>query len=180
MARRKNSKIEIISDKEWLALPLTYLGDSCSSLILENELKKIFKSPLVQYFIPRFTEKDQRHEKEIILFNGYIFLKGMTPKELSRIGSGNSYFQSPLRMNEKLAGIQDKEIKTLKKKLDALRQHNLAIGSTVLIEEGIYKNLTGEVIELDDKDDSASILVILSSKEVLARVSQRFLTKQEL
>jgi len=171
---KKPSQNEELKYK-WASIPLTYLGDSSTADSLDIELKKAFKKGKPRFFIPKFTEKDVRHEKDIVLFPGYVFVNRVDPKEFNALND-NAYFNSPIAFNRQIAFMPEVEIQKMRRKLRRLKSHDLWVGHLVRVEDGIYKNMEGEVVAVED-NDVVMVHLVLASKEIMAKVSPSFLTR---
>lgn len=151
------------------------MGDASPAELLAQELGRLLaKHKDITVFIPKFTERDGRHEKEMMLFPGYVFVgfTGDKPKLPSL--SGHRFFEPPVSFGKRLGYVSDLEVSRMKRKLKGLKNHTLLVGKRVRIDDGIYKDLEGEVV--DTEKEKVVIEVKLVSKDIMVSMSPNFLT----
>lgn len=159
--------------RKWLGIPLTYVGDASPAEVLLEELRKVFRnSEGVEFFVPKFTERDKRHTKEIVLFPGYVFVGIIEGQKVPSM-NGHPYFENPISFNKKLSYVRLHEIEKMQLQLKSMKRHDVSIGSKVRIISGIYKDLEGDVVDFNDA--SVTVQICLASKELLVIITPNFL-----
>jgi transcription antitermination factor NusG len=167
MARIKNNLPEY---KGWLVIPLTFHGESVLADDILKELKSVFGD--AEYFIPKKTIKDRRHGEDLVLFNGYVFVRKI--KHLPNLNS-HRYFSPPLKSGNIYMTISEEELLDLQRKLDVMKEKDIHPGLKVKVTGGTYQNLIGEVVSMSDPE-TAVVIIKLFSKEILASITVGFLT----
>jgi transcription antitermination factor NusG len=107
---------------------------------------------------------------------GYVFIKDCLE---ARQGINNLYeskvFSGALFYSGKYQTVSSEVIKNLKKKLRNSLKKKMANGTKVLILGGIFKNLTGEVIGVEDGGKKIMVNIKRISREMVAPIPSTLL-----
>lgn len=159
----------------WVALELTHLGEQRAE---EGTLAKSLRKDLSvdtewSVFIPSVTFVQDSKKTTIHLMEGYAFVATGLPE--------TSYFALERKGNvaqvlsvrgskgmRALSVIQDSKIKEIRAKMKSLQAEILPVGSRVVIVDGIYANLSGDLVAADG--EVFFVHIALRSLNVIATI----------
>lgn len=152
----------------WLIIELSEHGESASYEQLDNALFHIL-GPEVDYFIPIRKEVMGTYVSTSILFDNYVFVKDCceSRKRFDEVRDCK-YFLKILNTNGKTNTIDSHTIGALKRRLGGMARRRFIIGSKVKILGGIFQNMPGEVLGLEDRGKKAVVRVKTYSREIIA------------
>lgn len=165
----------------WVALELTPSGElKIEEGTLEKSLRRdLDVSPEFQIFIPSLTFKRNGRNITIHLMEGYAFVEsGLSETAYFSLPKRTTYVNQVMSTRSSrgmavLSVIDNSYILELKEQMRSLLSSSIEVGETVLILEGIYSNLEGEVLAIEDED--AIIHIQLRSLNVVTKVNKMFL-----
>jgi transcription antitermination factor NusG len=156
----------------WLIIELSEQADQASTPELEAAIVEIFGDD-IEYFIPRYHEEMGSYTSTNILFEGYIFVKDSNEvrSNISRIKESR-FLQGALRSKStgRIATATANEIKGMKKKLSDSVKKKFDVGAKVKINEGIFENLHGEIVSVEEGGRIANVCIKCLSREILAPI----------
>ena len=154
----------------WLVLELSEQGDSASFAELDNSLQEMLGEKS-EYFIPIHSEKLGSYTSTSVLFEGYVFVKDSSSarSQLSEI-SDFRYFSKILESNGRVQTVDSRTIAVLKRKLRNSARKKIQKGTKVQILDGIFENLVGEVVSIEDQGREAMVRIKRLSREIIAPV----------
>jgi transcription antitermination factor NusG len=130
----------------------------------------------VDYFIPIHHESMGSYTSTSVLIEGYVFIKdclearqGINNLHESRVFSGALFYSG------KYQTVNSEIIKNLKRKLRNSLKKKMTNGTKVLILGGIFKNLTGEVIGIEDNGKKIMVKIKRISREIIAPIPSTLL-----
>jgi len=132
----------------------------------------------VDYFIPIYHEKIGSYTSSSVLMEGYAFVKD-TPAVRDCMANlrDQRVFSKVLCRGSRFETINSTVIATLKRKLKYSLKRRFTIGEKVKILDGIFKNLEGEVISIEDGGKTIMIRIKRISREMIAPVPATLLEK---
>jgi transcription antitermination factor NusG len=168
---------------DWYIIELSHLGEQkVEDGTLSNTLLKDLNSkgyPNHPFFIPSISYTKAGRTVTVHLMEGYVFLKTGLPFNVIQFLEARSYSSKILTREQGKNKVKDKAIvsdsyvKDLQLKLRNLVSTNFSIGSKVVISEGPYTNLEGEILDFDD--DKAYLKICLRSLTVISAIPKVFL-----
>ena len=147
-----------MSEAKWLVLKLTRLGEQSTENILNSELKRIFGKDIDVFFPFKFPPTN--YSKKITVLEGYVFLKNCINYNLDTLDS--SYYFDALLHNSSY--VEAEYVDKLKLKLKNLCECDFYEGEDVLITDGPYSNLSGNIISVDKK--AVIVHIAIRSREL--------------
>ena len=154
----------------WIILELSELSDGLSYLALVNHVREMFGDE-TEYFIPVYQEKMGSYTSTCTLFEGYVFVR-----DSSSVRASLAYlrdfkvFEKVLSCHGKLQTIDSNAIGVMKRKLNKAVKRKLSMGCRVKVLEGIFSNLIGEVVGVDDGGKKIMVKIKTLSREMIAPV----------
>lgn len=125
----------------------------------------------VDYFIPIHNEKMGSYTSTSTLMEGYAFIKdGEGIRENMLNLRESKIFSKVLVQSGKYQTISSTEIRSLRAKLKNSLKRKFSEGTKVKILEGIFKNLIGEVIGVEDDGKRIMVKIKRISREMIAPI----------
>jgi len=146
-----------------MTLKLTRLGEQTDEYVLTRTLMGIFGDS-VEIFIP-YNSPRTDYSKRICVLEGYVFIRTNLEK-FKVVALNKSYYFE--RLNESFAYVDASHVLELKEKLQAMCEEHFSEGEYVLITDGPYEKLDGEILEV--KDDHVIVLVSVRSRIMIAPI----------
>jgi hypothetical protein len=164
----------------WVALELTKHGDKLvEEGSFEREIRKLLGiSPQWPVFIPAKAYIKKGRRVTVHLMEGYAFVaSGLEEIAYFRLDQ-TKFIEGVMATKDSrglkvLATISDDRIKDLRRRLSEEVASDLAPGMLVFVNDGIYTQLEGTV--LDTEGDYAVVRFALRSLEVISKVPKVFL-----
>lgn len=152
----------------WLILELNELGESCNFAELNYTLEEMLGIES-EYFIPIHSEKMGSYTSTSVLFEGYVFVKD-SPSAREKLDNLKDYkiFSRILENGGKFQTISSRTVGVLRRKLKASVHKKIKPGTRVRILEGIFENLIGEVVCLEDSGKKIMVRIKRLSREIIA------------
>ena len=159
-----------MASSDWLIIELSDQAETAGYLELESALHSIFGSS-VEIFIPIYHEQMGSYVSTNTLFEGYVFVKDSdgVRNNIDNIRD-HRFFQRALKSSGRISTVSSREIGVLRKKLKNSLKKKLVPGSKVKVLEGIFQNLSGEVISMEDNDKIANVKICCMSREIIAPI----------
>ena len=156
------------SSDQWLILELNDLMSNVGYREMEGAILQIFGTN-VDYFIPIHNEKMGSYVSMSTLMEGYAFVKDTSAARSSLLNmSDQRIFSGVLHQAGKYQTISNKAVSELKRKLKKSLKKKFELGTKVMILEGTFKNLTGEVIGLEEGGKKVILRIKRISREIIA------------
>jgi len=155
---------------KWLILEISEQNSGLSYTEIVSNIKELFGSG-VDYFIPEYQEKMGSYTSTCALFEGYVFIRDgeETRDRLTNIRDFR-IFAKALECRGRLQTVSSSDIGVLKRKLNKATKKKLSIGSRVKVLEGIFSNLIGEVVGIDEDGKKVMVRIKTLSREMIAPV----------
>jgi len=156
----------VVSDK-WLILELSDSASSDYHEIAESLIS--FFGDDADFFIPIHHEKMGSYISKSVLMEGYVFVRD-TPsiREIIPEIKEKRMFIGPLFLGGKIQTVDSNTIGSLKRKLKSSIKKKIQIGSKVEIIDGVFKKLTGEVLNVHDNGKKLTIKIHRLTREIIA------------
>jgi transcription antitermination factor NusG len=157
-------------ESNWLIIELSEQADTVGYPELEAAIYTVFGSE-TDFFIPMHHEKMGSYVSTNTLFEGYVFVKDSEEarNNLSNVRDSR-LFQGVLKISGKIRTVDSHVIGGLRKKLKNSIKKKLIPGAKIKVLDGIFQNLVGEVISMEDNDRIANIRICCMSREIIAPV----------
>jgi transcription antitermination factor NusG len=172
---------DVVREKYWVTVELSTLGEQ---KLEEGDLERIIrghlKSPKIQLFIPsaKYMKKDALKSEIFHLIQGYIFVSSGLPlrsyldlEECPYVSS--VFYDTTFDGQIHLKLLSNKKIQDMRDKLDDMVQGSIKEGETVRINSGLYQNVDGRVLSVQDKD--AYVEVSFKSMIIVVKLPKIFL-----
>lgn len=163
----------------WLILELNDAFEDVKYRDIKAALITVFGDE-VDYFIPIHHECIGSYTSTSVLMEGYVFIKDCLEV---RQGINNLYeskvFSGALFYSGKYQTVNSEVIRNLKKKLRNSLKKKMTNGTKVLILGGVFKNLTGEVISVEDSGKKIMVKIKRISREIIAPIPSTLLKEVE-
>lgn len=161
---------------QWLILELDDSFEDISYREIEAAIYSVFGE--VDFFIPINHEIMGSYTSTSILIEGYAFVRDCPEvrQNLSNLKE-QRVFSSVLCYSGKYQTIDSNCIKSLKIKLKKSLKIKFCIGSKVRVLDGVFKNLIGEVINIEDEGKQVIIKIDRISREIIAPIPSTLLEK---
>lgn len=132
----------------------------------------------IEYFIPIHHEKMGSYTSTSTLMEGYIFLRDCSQVRDNMINlKENKIFSRALCQSGKFQTVNSSVIKGLKNKLKSSIKRKFAEGSRVKVLDGIFKNLIGEVMCVEDDGKKIMVKIKRISREIIAPIPATLLER---
>ena len=136
---------------------------------IRGELLKHFSE--LDIFIPVYHEQVGSYVCDMTLMEGYVFVKdnnGNRRTIIEEFHPGRMF--DPLKFNEKLKTISGKDIEQFKKQIQRKLRKTIDRGTKVLVTQGIFKNLTGEVTDIEGEGTRVMVQFNQRSRQLFASI----------
>ena len=153
--------------KQWIILQTRENADDYFDI--EKSIKQIFGKNS-EYFIPILYQKLGSYNCFNVLFDGYVFIRDTEDNRriLSDL-SNSKTFLGPVVISNRIQTVDSYTIAKFKRQLKK-RSTNICIenGKTVYVMDGIFENLSGEVIGVEE--NKAIVRFVTLSREFIAPI----------
>jgi len=164
----------------WVALELSYLGEQRAA---EGTLGKFLRKELGvddewPVFIPSVSYVKDGKRVTVHMMEGYAFVASGLPEI--------QYFSLERKTNvaqvlslrgskgmRVLHVLSDDKIQEIRLKMRALQAEDIPVGSKVIIVDGVYSALSGEIVDVDG--DMVQVHIVLRSLSIVATIPRNFL-----
>lgn len=155
---------------KWIIIELSEQGDGLHYREIEHNVKELFGAR-ADYFIPVYQEKMGSYTSTCSLFEGYVFIRDTEEVRLNLSNIRDfRVFAKALECCGRLQTVDSNAIGVLKRKLNKAVKRKLEMGSKVKVLEGIFSNLVGEVVGVDDSGRRIMVRIKTLSREMIAPV----------
>lgn len=116
------------------------------------------------------------------LMEGYVFVRREAPDAAYMRLEGTRYVDSVLtkpggqRGPRQIACVTTADIEKMRRQIRAMTDQGIAVGDTVYITNGPYRQLTAEVFEDIPERDTVQVFIRFRSKEAIVSLPRSFLT----
>jgi transcription antitermination factor NusG len=158
----------VANSNPWLILELNELGESCNFAELNYTLNDMLGVD-VEYFIPIHSEKMGSYTSTSVLFEGYVFVKdsNLARQKLDNL-KDYKIFSRILESGGRFQTVSSRTIGVLRRKLKASIHKKVKAGTRVRILDGIFENLVGEVVSIEDNGKKMMVRIKRLSREIIA------------
>lgn len=164
---------------QWLILELNDTIEDVNYRDIKAAIVTVFGAK-VDYFIPIHHEKMGSYTSTSVLMEGYAFIKDCLE---ARQGINNIHeskiFSGALFYSGKYQTVNASVITDLKRKLRNSLKKRFQIGTRVMILGGIFKNLVGEVIGIEEDGKKIMVKIKRISREMIAPIPSTLLRKAD-
>jgi transcription antitermination factor NusG len=159
-----------VATSDWIILELSDTVENVTYQDIEDALRTAFGSA-VEYFIPIHHEEIGSYTSTSVLMEGYAFIKD-TPFIRSNILNlrDQRIFSRPLSQKGKYQTLNSRVIAGLKHKLKNSLKRKFVSGTRVRVMEGVFKNLVGDVIGVEDRGKRIMVRIKRISREIIAPI----------
>ena len=159
----------------WLILELNDAFEDVDYRDIRVAILAVFGDS-IDYFIPIHHERMGSYTSTSVLMEGYVFIKdclevrqGINNMHESKIFTGALFYSGRYQT------VNTDVIKGLKRKLKNSLKKRIPNGTKVMILDGIFKNLTGEVIGLEENGKKIMVKIKRISREIIAPIPSTLL-----
>jgi transcription antitermination factor NusG len=158
--------------EQWMTV---LLNDSCILLdsykIIEKELEEVFGDEVI-YFLPIYIEKANNKDVGFQLFDGYVFVKRTEIINEKIFIKKTDYLDKLLYKGSNPCFVTNRDINKFKTKLKLELIKRLPCkGSTIIANEGTFKNQEGTVMSVNKEQKTAIIEFHKRTRIVTAELS---------
>lgn len=155
---------------EWLVLELNDFIDNISYKDIESAVITTFGEN-IEYFIPMHFEEIGSYTSSSTLMDGYVFIKDHPNIQESLLNlKENQLFSKVLCKKGEFVRIDSRTIAGLKHKLKNTLKKKFNPGEKVKVLEGVFKDLVGEIISIEDGGRLVMVKIKRISREMIAPV----------
>jgi transcription antitermination factor NusG len=155
---------------DWYIIEINEHGDAATYPELVAAVQSVFGLN-VEYFIPIYHEQLGSYTSTNTLFEGYAFVKDSDSVRSNLINIKDSQmFSGVLKMCGKIQMLDTKIINSLRRKLKSSLNKKYQQGVRVKVHEGIFQNLEGEILSMEDNGRIANVKIICLSREIIAPI----------
>lgn len=164
----------------WLILELSDFIDNISYRDIESAVVTTFGDS-AEYFIPMHYEEIGSYTSTSTLMDGYVFIKDCQCVQENLINiKEHKIFSKVLCKKGKFETIDSKGIAVLRGKLKNTLKKKFTPGAHVKVLDGVFKNLIGEVIGIEDEGRKVIIKIKRVSREMIAPIPATLLEKIDI
>ena len=168
-----------MATSDWIILELSDSIENISYDDIKNALINAFGES-VEYFIPIHHETIGSYSSTSVLMEGYAFIKDCDYVRSNILNLRDQrIFSKVLCQKGKYQTLNSRVIAGLKHKLKNSLKKRYASGTRVRIMDGVFKNLIGEVIGIEDGGKRVIVRIKRISREIIAPVPATSLQKIE-
>lgn len=155
---------------QWLILELNDTLENTSYREIEAAIITTFGDN-VEYFIPIYHENVGTYISTSVLMEGYAFIKDCLEVR-NNIPNLREHrvFSKVLCYSGKFQTVTSDIIVNLKKKLKSSLKRRFPVNSRVKILEGIFKNLIGDVVSVEENGRIIMVRIKRLSREIIAPI----------
>lgn len=162
---------------EWLVLELCDFIDNISYKDIESAVITTFGDD-IEYFIPMHFEEMGSYTSTSTLMDGYVFIKDEPKVQENLINLKDNLIFSKILCNKgEFVRIDSRTIAGLKHKLKNTLKKKFIPGTKVKVLDGVFKNLIGEVISIEDQGRSVMVKIKRVSREMIAPIPSTLLER---
>jgi len=164
----------VAKSNKWLILELNEIED-INYHEIESTIINIFGDK-VDYFIPIHHERMGSYISTSVLIDGYVFVRDcLEVRENLNNLQETRVFSGALFLSGKYQTVNSDEIGSLKKKLKNSLKRKFIVGMRVIVLDGVFKNLKGEVISIEDSGKKVMIKIKRLTREIIAPIPSTLL-----
>lgn len=160
---------------KWLILEINDCIEEINYHEIESTLLNILGNN-IDYFIPIHHERMGSYISTSVLIEGYIFVRDspIVRQNLNNIQE-TRIFLGALFLSGKYQTVSSDVIGSLKRKLKHSLKRKFSVGMRVKVLEGIFKNLVGEIISVEDNGKKVMIKIKRITREIIAPIPSTLL-----
>ena len=163
-----------LSDR-WLILELNDSFEDIDYREIKGAIVTVFGDE-VDYFIPIHHERMGSYTSTSVLMEGYVFIKDcLRVRQNMNNLHESKIFSGALLNSGKFQTVNSDIIKGLKRKLKNSLKKKMEIGAKVLILGGVFRNLCGEVIGIEENGKKIMVKIKRISREIIAPIPSTLL-----
>lgn len=164
--------------EKWVVVELSHQGERKTAYelktIVENEI-----SDGTEVFIPSITYTRHDNNVTVCLMEGYFFVSGGLPSSIYFQLENLPYVRRVLSRDEAtgryICYVGESTVTDLKEKLRAQAARDIEVGDDVLVTDGTYSELKGEVLDLFPDEGTATLRIKeLVSMDVIVKLPYQF------
>ena len=161
--------------KRWLILELNESIEDMNYQEIETAILNVFGDK-VDYFIPIYHEHVGSYISTSVLIEGYVFVRDCVEvrQNLNNVQE-TRLFSGALYLSGKYQTVNSDVISKLKKKLKNSLKRKFGIGVKVVVLGGVFKDLLGEVISVEEGGKKIMIKIKRLSREIIAPIPSTLL-----
>jgi transcription antitermination factor NusG len=169
----------VVATSDWIIIELSDTVENIGYDDIKNALLNAFGES-IEYFIPIHHEMVGSYSSTSVLMEGYAFVKDSDYVRDHILNLRDQRIFSKVLCNKgRYQTLNSHEIAGLKHKLKNSLKKKLASGTRARITEGVFKNLIGEVIGVEDGGKRIIVRIKRISREIIAPVPATALQKIE-
>lgn len=161
---------------KWAIISLSYLGESVED-IDEIILQARRTHPDIPLLIPSFSWTEHNTSVRINFLPGYLFAQSTNVDQLQDLVDTSDYLFELLRSGDDVSFITGDEIQQLQENYQSSISREFEAGDQVVVTEGYWKPLEGEIITIDFSRNLAIITVKMEDIERTLDIPLFFLSK---
>lgn len=154
----------------WLILVISDGIEDINYHEIESTLFNIFGDK-IDYFIPIYHERMGSYISTSVLIEGYVFVRDCPEiRQNLNIIQETRIFSGALFLSGKYQTVSSDVIGSLRKKLKNSLKRKFIVGMKVKVLEGVFKNLKGEVISIEENGKKVMIKIKRLTREIIAPI----------
>ena len=161
---------DVVATSDWVIIEVSDAYDNPSFKELELAIHEVFGDK-IEYFIPIFQKTIGSYVSTSVLMQGYVFVKDcdFVRAKLPNVRD-TRLFLGALVYGGKIQTIDALTIASLRRRLTNSLKKKLRPGTSVRVCDGALKGLIGEVVSLEEGNQTVLVRIKRLSRELLAPV----------
>lgn len=160
----------MVGNSEWIIVELSDVVENIGYDDIKSAIIGAF-GDTVEYFIPIHHEIVGSYSSTSVLMEGYAFIKDSTSVRTNILNlRDHKIFSKVLCQKGKYQTLNGHVIAGLKNKLKNSLKKKFVSGAKVRIMDGVFRNLIGEVIGIEDGGKRVIVRIKRISREIIAPV----------
>lgn len=159
----------MVKPSRWLIIELSEHGEAAGYTEVETSLKTIL-GPDIDYFIPIHREHMGSYVSTCVLFDNYVFVRDCEEVRyrFDEIRECRYFLRILHNSKGSMNTVDSKTVGTLKRKLMGLTRRRFKSGAKVKVLDGVFENMIGEVMGLEESGRKAIVKFKTHSREIIA------------
>jgi len=169
----------VAKGNKWLILELSDIIEDINYREIESTIFNIFGKN-VDYFIPIHYERMGSYASTSVLIEGYAFVRDSAEvRQYLNNLQESRIFSGALFISGKYQTVNSDTINSLKKRLKKQLKRKFSVGMRVMVLGGVFKNLKGEVISIEDNGKRIIISIKRLTREIIAPIPSTLIERVE-
>lgn len=171
----------MVARDEWVVVQLSQRGEDEDPDLLRDAIRRTLRD--AEVFIPASISKVGETRVVHRLVDGYAFIRRTLPDPMYFRLEGTKYVEHILtamaheggRRVRKISPIPARDVDKMRKQIHVETEQGIELGDEVQVTSGVYRGITGRIIEEIPENESVQVHIKLRSKEAIVTLPRSFL-----